>query len=380
VKKIAGEVRTSAAASHVDLDNGRVPNRIMLLPIGELQARDGRAWHVDDRAHAEEIVTATREHLGQTDFMMDYDHQAVRAPAVAGRASAAGWIRPDAIHVEDDGIYADVEWTSQARSELKDRQYRYVSPHFGHTKEGRVTRIFNAALTNTPALEMAAVASAHGPDDEDDSGVNDMKKIITQLGLAADANEDTIVAAIAGLQSSTSLTSIATALSLATDATAEQIATAAAEAAARPTEVVDLKPIAAALGAAEDSTVEQLATAASTIAAGSVDLHKFVPIETYDALKTRVEKEGEEKAIASVDAAIAAGKIPPANREFYVASATKDPAAFDEFIRKAPVVLKAGEVDTTAAVDGALTDEEKSIASRLGLTEEQFSNAKKETA
>jgi hypothetical protein len=64
---------------------------------------------------------------------------------------------------------------------------------------------------------MSALASSHGPDDEDDSGVNDMKKIITQLGLAEGADEDAIVTAIASLQASTSVAAIATALGLQED-------------------------------------------------------------------------------------------------------------------------------------------------------------------
>jgi phage I-like protein len=235
VRKFAGEIRASAAVGDVELVDGRVPNRIMLLPIGELQPRDGRKpWRVEDRAHAEDIVQATQDRLGKTSFMVDYDHQAHRAPAVAGRAVAAGWIEPAALRVEEDGIYGDVEWTATARAELKDRQYRYISPEFGHTKDGRVTRLFTASLTNTPALEMSALASSHGPDDEDDSGVNDMKKIITQLGLAEGADEDAIVTAIASLQASTSITAIATALSLQETASAEEVTTAATAAAARP--------------------------------------------------------------------------------------------------------------------------------------------------
>jgi phage I-like protein len=220
--------------------------------------------------------------------MVDYDHQAHRAPAVAGRAVAAGWIEPAALRVEEDGIYGDVEWTATARAELKDRQYRYISPEFGHTKDGRVTRLFTASLTNTPALEMSALASSHGPDDEEDDGVNDMKKIITQLGLAEGADEDAIVTAIASLQASTSVAAIATALGLQDTASAEEVTTAATAAAARPAEVVDVKPIAAALGAADDATVEQLATAAATLKAGVIDPTKYVPIETHQALIGKV--------------------------------------------------------------------------------------------
>lgn len=382
MKKIAGEIRASAAVGDVALVDGRVPNRIMLLPIGELQPRDGRnPWRVDDRAHADEIVQATKDRLGKTSFMVDYDHQSHRAPAVAGRAVAAGWIEPAALQVEDDGIYGNVEWTATARAELKDRQYRYISPEFGHTKDGRVTRLFTASLTNTPALEMSALASSHGPDDEDDSGVNDMKKIITQLGLAAEADEDAIVTAIASLQSSTSIAAIATALGLAEAATAEEVTTAATAAAARPAEQIDIKPIAAALGAADDATVEQLATAGATLKAGVIDPTKYVPIETHQALIGKVALHDEERQTASVDSAISAGKVAPANRDWALDYIKKDEAGFTAFATSAPVILKAGEEDASrAAVEGTLTEEEREICSSLGITEESYLKTKKELA
>lgn len=376
MKKFAGEERASAATGDVGLIDGRVPNRIMLLPIGALEPRDGRKpWLIEDRAHAEAIVQATQERLGKTALMIDYDHQSRRAPAVAGRAPAAGWVEPDGLSVEDDGIYGDVEWTSQARAELKDRHYRYISPDFGHRKDGRVTRIFAAALTNTPALEMSAVAS------QSDEETPNMDKIIQKLGLAADSDEDAIVAAIDGLQNSTSLVAIASALSLADDASAEEIATAAAAAAARPAEAIDTKPIAAALGEAEDASVEQLATAAATLKAGTIDPTKFVPIETHQALIARVAKGDEERATASVDAAIQAGKISPANRDWALDYFAKDEAGFVRFVGSAPEILKSGEEDSsTAAIVETLTDEERATCSRLGVSEEQYLKTKKELA
>lgn len=380
----AVELRASAAIADVSLVDGRVPNRVMLLPIGPLDAVDGRKWRIDDRAHADSVVAATRQRLGRRDFMFDYDHQSHRAPAVAGRAMAAGWAKADGLHVEDDGIYAEVEWTAQARSELRDRQYRYISPEFGHTKDGRITRLFTAALTNTPALEMAAVASAEHQITQEDVMLKDLA---LKLGLAEDADETAIASAIDTLQSGASLVAIATALKLKDDASAEDIATAAAEAAARPAETVDLAPIAAALGAGTDATVEQLATAAALARAGTFDATKFVPIETHQLMIGKVAKSDEERATASVDAAIEAGKIAPANRDWALGYFKQDEAGFTTLVSKSPVILEAGEGDAekraaaaALAAAGELTDEERAVCATLGITEETYLSTKKELA
>src|SRR3546814_1790477 len=75
-----------------------------------------------------------------------------------GRAPASGWIKE--LQKRDDGIYGRIEWTAAARQALAAGEYRYISPVFNHDKiGGRVRAILRAGLTNTPALELAAVAS-----------------------------------------------------------------------------------------------------------------------------------------------------------------------------------------------------------------------------
>ena len=191
-----------------------------------------------------------------------------------------------------------------------------------------------------------------------------------------------IVEAIGTLKTGTSLTAIASALKLEDGASAEDIATAAAAAAARP-EQIDLAPIATALGVEGEPTVEQLATAAAQAKAGVFDATKYVPIETHQALQERIDKADEDSATAAVDAAILAGKIAPANRDWGIGYATKDRAAFDKFVGATPAILKPGEDDATASSKkdaDSLSEEEKAIAANLGLSEEQFLKTKKEDA
>src|SRR5262249_10505445 len=65
-------------------------------------------------------------------------------------APAAGWFVPE---VRNGELWAtQVRWTPPGASNLKKREYRYISPTFA-APEGRVTRLVSVALTNTPALD-----------------------------------------------------------------------------------------------------------------------------------------------------------------------------------------------------------------------------------
>ncbi|WP_083554754.1 phage protease [Novosphingobium sp. NDB2Meth1] len=140
------------------------PREVKLLPFGNpFYGRDGRGpWVLRDRAQAERVLALTKQVLGGVDMVVDYDHATeLAAPQGKGRAIAAGWVR--SLYIADDGIWASIEWTAQASAEILARQYRYISPHFRVDKLTReVTRIVNAGLTNTPNLELPALASYRG--------------------------------------------------------------------------------------------------------------------------------------------------------------------------------------------------------------------------
>ena len=130
-------------ASALD-DAGEPRRRVQLLSMGRQSTRNGNppAVEVSDLAHAEAIVEATRDYLGATQAMFDYDHQSVfgARPGVGGRAEAAGWIV--GFDVDTAGVWATVDWTEEALSALRAKKYRYVSPVFDVEKAtGRVVRI-----------------------------------------------------------------------------------------------------------------------------------------------------------------------------------------------------------------------------------------------
>jgi hypothetical protein len=82
---------------------------------------------------------------------LDFDHREDRAKG----GKAAGWIT--AAEVRPDGLWIAVEWTTEARGEVRAGAWRYLSPEFGDWTDPRTgirhrDVLLGAALTNRPFL------------------------------------------------------------------------------------------------------------------------------------------------------------------------------------------------------------------------------------
>jgi phage I-like protein len=340
-----------ACASGIDISDVADGGRVILLPMGTFEGRGhGRSYALRDLAHAEKVVAATKARHGRTEIVVDYDHQSVfgAKPGVGGRAPAAGWIKPDSLQADAQGISGVIEWTAAASEHRKAREYRYISPYFGHLPDGAVTRLINVGLTNTPAIEelpaVAATANSEGPS---------MKEIAKALGLDETADEAAICAAIGKLN--TSQTAIASALGLAASATGEEL----------------------------------LAAATAAAKSGEPDPSKYVTFEAFSELQTQFaslqSETGEAKAAASVASAMEAGKVSPAMKDWALSLAKTNPDAFESFVATAAVIVPVGQRQTgatpPAAADGGLSEEDKAVCSSLGISEEDFlAQRKKEIA
>ncbi len=345
----------TAAAS----DAGEPLATVQLFPMGEIKARDGRTWVLENLAHANQVVAASLQAAGGTDLMFDYDHQSFfgAKDGVGGTAPASGWIKK--LWADPTGIYAQVAWTDAAAARLKAREYRYVSPLFTHDRVSRrITRLINGALVNTPAItELPAVASAQGGLTPQEPSM-DLTQLAAALGLPATATLEEITAAAQTLQAN---------------------ATAAASAA--------LAPVATALGLAVTAKPDEVTAAATAAVAGKVDPTKFAPIEVVTALQDQVkvltDGHAASAAATEVDAAILAGKVSPALKDWAVAYATADLGAFKTFASAAPVIVPVGERKlglTPEAASTTLTDEQAAAARVLGISEaDMLATAKEET-
>ena len=370
----------AVAACFVELPAGDPPEWVMLMPAGDLDARDGRRWRLDDAAA---VIEATRRHAGATDLVLDYEHQTEYSETNGQPAPAAAWIR--GLEARAGAIWARLEWTERARQMVKAREYRYLSPTFIHTRASRgvVKRLLGGALTNTPALDIPALARRHRNDDPDAGPGGTMheqlKRILAKLGLKPDseptaAEADTALARIDPAPP-IDLAELAKALGLAATAKAADVLAAAK---ARGTE------LAKALGLAETATADEVLAAAKAKGGDDdPDPAAFVPRAEFDrvaqSLATLQGELGDDKATAAVDDAVKAGKVSPATRDWARAYARKDLAGFQKFVAAAPAIVTPAAASTARAGDpgAALTADERAVCRSLGVSEEKFKAARK---
>ena len=347
-----------------------------ILPAGSFSARDGRGpYIVGDRAAMEAILAQSRAYHGETDIVVDYDHQAlaVMAPGSGKTAKAAGWVK--GLEVRDDGIWANIEWTAVAAASIKEKEYRYLSPVIPHDAKGNVRMVLSVSLTNVPAYHIEAFSASAKSFSQPDRN-NDMDKILAALGLAAGSGEDAILAALNVLLGMN--VALAAALGLKDDAEPAEIQAAALAA------VADRKRLFEVSGTRIDGKLEDAVAALTALKAkGEPDPTKFVPIDQVTALSQEVKalREGqvEKDADAAVDKAMKDGKLAPALRGWGIAMFKADKAKFEEFIGAAPELTdrqlkpaaKPGE--QTAA----LTASQASAAKALGIDPKAYAETLK---
>lgn len=352
---------------------------MLLIPAGTFSGRDGRGpYHSGDLASLQRIADTTRRYAGTTDILVDYEHQSRNALENGKPAPAAGWIKE--VEARPDGLYGRVEWTANAASAIKAKEYRYISPVYFHTKAGEVLALQTVALTNIPNLDLFEI-SAHSIFSAAQTTTEvSMKRLLAALGLAEGGSEDDVLVAINSLL--TSSTAIAVAAGLTKDAKSEAIATAV------HTAFADRKKIAIAAGKAENASVEDivsvLAAAHTVTTTATPDPTKFVPIAQVEAMQNDLNDlkatVASDKAEEAVSQAIKDGKLAPALKEWGLSMHRADPAKFAEFTGKAPVLTSAQRTATAHApghVADDLSDADVAVMRQMGLTKEQMLASRK---
>ena len=182
-----------------DTGQDKAAGRIQLFPAGTFAARDGRpgnlrgvnatSWRLT--AQDAEAVIAHWQRTA-TPLVVDYEHQTQLAAQNGQPAPAAGWIT-SLEWEEGRGLFAGVDWTDKARAHIRAGEYRYISPVFAFDRQsGAVLRLICAALTNHPALDgMDAASATFTPYEEPP-----MKQILAALGLPETADEAAALAAL----------------------------------------------------------------------------------------------------------------------------------------------------------------------------------------
>lgn len=343
---------TLAYLSILPLDDavkaGKAPaTHFLLLRYGETQyTKDGKQAAFAFAEKDADAVIADFKQRGK-DLVMDYDHATVKG----GMAPASGWITN--LTKEADGLFADVEWTEEAKQRLEKREYRYHSPVIYFGKDGHPRALHSVALTNHPAMYSYPALAA---DDIDNPTTPNKEKKMheTIKKLAA---------------------SLGVPVAFADDGTTEDEAKTAQAVEAKITELQTAKQ------AGDKFLADQNAKTFDDVA-GKIAGMKTA--EDYAKL------EGELNAMKSsklVEQAFTDGKLVEAQRKWAEDYAARNPEGFKAFCDAQPKVVPgpAATIPTgkPAATEDKLqtfSDEDKKILAACGMTVDDFIEKKEEPA
>lgn len=306
-----------------------VPGRIQILPAGkEIRGVDGRHWKNENPAALCAKMNSSGLVTVKNGCVIDENHSTDLSAPKGGTSPAFGWFRN--FTVEADGsIWADVEWNARGQKAVVEKEYKYISPVFTRDKDGNITEILRAALTNNPNLDNPALNSSQDTAEEK----NMEKELCAALGLPETATQADCLAAISRLKTE--------------------------------------------LNGAKNK---------------GVDLASYAPRADLDAAQQRAEKAEKElaelnaaslkaKATAAVEQAVRDGKIAPASKaEYLELCASEDGLAkFEKIMAVTPSITGGTQVPDKAPESNEsveLNAAEKEWASSMGYTEEHWKEIK----
>ncbi|NVN45130.1 hypothetical protein HW537_14650, partial [Asaia siamensis] len=175
------------------LPSGQVPEWMHVLPAGRFTGRNGVGPFVLDDAQA--VIQAS---MAGGKIAIDVNHSTDLKGARGEHAPAVGWIT--AMEARADGIWAKPSFNKAGRHMMTELEYRGVSPVIDSAPTGRVQRILRVALTNTPNLTLTTLHSSQTSETS-----MDPEEIRALLGLAPDATDDELRAALKAAGSRTTL-------------------------------------------------------------------------------------------------------------------------------------------------------------------------------
>ncbi len=313
-------------------------DRIELMPLGDFRLGDKRGQLAMRIADPAAVIAASLAAAPGGVLPIDFDHRSFAAQGTAD-SRAAGWIT--ALDVEGERIMASVEWTAEGRRALEDRLYRFLSPVFRNTPDGRVVRIEGAGLVNTPALPQLRQLASKDP------LMTPIERIAGALGIAADKPDDIVARVEALVTAETQLASI----------------TAAAQI------------------TGGDAVTQICARLVTKAPAGVPDPAQFVPKASFDELQTQfasLKRDVEtDKVEAALERAREAGKLTPGLEAWATQLASENLAQFEAWEKAAPARVDLGgrrqlAGRTPPVKTEALDATERQVASLMGVEEKDF--------
>ena len=186
---------------HIKLDNPQHIEAgselwIHLAPIGKWPQ-----WDDEGNKVIQDVSVKTIENM-MTAFdnpvLVDCDHTSEEG----GSTKAMAWITQLA-HEEGVGLRGKMEFTEDGAKLVSNGEYRYVSPVWIIDNDGCPTRLVSVALTNRPNLPVRAIGNSQKTVVNNNAKEGNkimLTKLIELLGLAPEATEEEIVAAVTSLK------------------------------------------------------------------------------------------------------------------------------------------------------------------------------------
>lgn len=177
---------------------GDVLKAVQLCPFGEWP-NGGTAQKCDEAAFRS-LVDNWRA-AGAREVICDFEHR-FEDPSLTSDTSAAAWISNLAVDGER-GLVGDLKLTDAGAAAISSRRLRFLSPVWELGPDGRPARLRSVALTNKPNIPVACVLNrAPQPVNQpvEETKENQMDRLKELLGLAADASDEDVVAAVTALQ------------------------------------------------------------------------------------------------------------------------------------------------------------------------------------
>ncbi|WP_102226915.1 phage protease [Acidimangrovimonas sediminis] len=338
-----------ALAAAVELPGGAdAPEWIHLVPTaqGEVNTFDTRGpYRVEDAAA---IVAASM--ADPRGLPIDENHSLYIAAPQGQSAPARGWIT--GMEVRPDGIWGRVEWTAAGRELVASRAYRAISPVIRHDKAGRIHSLTCASLVNRPNFQGLTALNQ-------EITMTFQTTLAEKLGLAADASEEDILAALPATGTDTALTSLQSAMG--------EIGVAlGVEAGAKPEAILAAAKASKPKGAGDITALQSELTA---LQAENVELAKRVNVLT--------EGSARAAAVSFVDGEIRKGRVGlKPRRDTYIAMHMEDAAKTEELVTGLPILGASGALTAPPAAgkDGeiSLNAEQVTAAKMLGLDPKQY--------
>ncbi len=340
-----------ALCSAIALTGGAAgaPDWIHLVPAGEVRTNDGRGpYRIADAAALMAASLAAGNKL-----VVDENHATDLAAPRGGAAPARGWIVE--LQNRSDGIWGRVEWTEAGRQKVAGAEYRGVSPVIAHRKDGTIVAILRASLVNQPNFQ--GLTALH-----QEESMDFRKMLIETLSLDGEADDAAIMAAIKEKMGAAK-----------TDEVAMNAAVSTALQSA-------LGPIATLVGAAADADAATVLTAVQKFKEGSSNDQAVIALQSElvgmaTQLNTLRDERARDKAVAFVDAAIAAQRVGvKPQRDTYITMHMEDATRTEALINAMPSVKNGPSIGVSPgdAKAGVLGDADSAVIALMGIDPEAY--------